>query len=69
MNERARQQDHPRESRSEEPMSSQRLAAPEMKTKIAEAKERARRSKGGSGKTADDLMRLARDQRGVDTRT
>ncbi|MDP9330123.1 MAG: ATP-binding protein [Actinomycetota bacterium] len=53
----------------ERPMPRERLDAPEMKAKIAEAKERATAVEGGSGKTADDLLKLARERRRMDSRT
>ena len=54
---------------SERSMSRERLDTPEMKARIAKAKQRASASEGGSGKTADDLLKLAHEQRRVDTRT
>lgn len=52
----------------ERPMSRQRLDSPEMKAKIARAKQRADASESGDGKTADDLLNLARARRRVDPR-
>lgn len=43
------------------------LDSPEMQARIAKAK--AREGKADSGKTADDLLKLAREQRRVDSRT
>ena len=53
----------------ERPMPKEVLDSPEMKAKIAKAKARARQGRTGPGKTADDLLNLAREQRGVDSRT
>ena len=53
----------------EEPMSRETLDAPEMAARIAKAQARARLGRTASGKTADDLLELAREQRGVDSRT
>ncbi len=53
----------------ERPMPREKLDTPDMKAKIAKAKERANAVEGGSGKTADDLLKLAAEQRRVDTRT
>lgn len=46
--------------RTERPMSREKLDTPEMRAKIAKAKARASAGEGGSGKTPDDLMNLAR---------
>lgn len=53
----------------ERPMSREKLDTPEMRAKIAKAKARASATEGRSGRTADDLRKLAREQRRVDTRT
>jgi hypothetical protein len=53
----------------EEPMSRETLDAPEMTASIAKAQARARLGRTAAGKTAEDLLELARDQRGVDSRT
>lgn len=53
----------------EKPMPREVLDSPEMQAKIAKARARARRGRTGPGKTADDLLSLAREQRGVDSRT
>jgi hypothetical protein len=53
----------------ERPMPREKLDTPEMKAKIAEAKDRARAVEGGSGKTADDLLKLARERWRMDSRT
>ena len=64
---------HPTESseglESEEPMSRETLDAPEMAARIAKAQARARLGRAASGKTTDELLELAREQRGVDSRT
>jgi hypothetical protein len=57
------------ETAPERPMPREKLDTPEMKAKIAKAKERATAVEGGSGKTADDLIKLAREQRRMDSRT
>jgi hypothetical protein len=54
----------------EEPMDREVLDSPEMKARARVALARARRGRHDDGKTADDLLRLAREQRrGVATRT
>jgi hypothetical protein len=53
----------------ERPMSGEILNSAEMTAKIAKAEERARRGRTSPGKTADDLLELAREQRRVDPRT
>jgi hypothetical protein len=53
----------------DEPMSREALDTPEMQAKIAKAQATARRGRTAPGKTADDLLELAREQRGVDPRT
>ena len=60
----------PREGMEEErPMPREKLDSPEMKARIKKARERAASGELGSGKTADDLLDLAREQRNVDSRT
>ncbi|MGH2594717.1 MAG: hypothetical protein ACRDH7_01995 [Actinomycetota bacterium] len=53
----------------ERPMSRARLDSPEMKALIEKALERAAAGEAGTGKTAEDLLELARAQRRVDSRT
>jgi hypothetical protein len=53
----------------EEPMSRATLDTPEMKARIAKAQSRTRLDVAAPGKTADDLLELAREQPGVDSRT
>ena len=54
----------------ERPMPRGKLDTPEMRSKIAKAKERAKATEAaGSGMTADDLLQLARERRSVDART
>ena len=53
----------------EEPMSQEALDTPEMQARIAKAQATARRGRTTPGKTADDLLALAREHRGVDSRT
>jgi len=54
----------------EERMSREQLDEPEVQAAIAKAKERARNPvKGSGGSNREDLLRLAREQRRVGTRT
>jgi hypothetical protein len=53
----------------ERPMTHDELSTPEMQAAIAKARKRIATSDGSPGKTADDLLKLAREQRGVGTRT
>ena len=53
----------------EAPLPRRVLDDPKIQEQIAEAKERARKGGTGRGKTANDLLDLAREQRGVDTRS
>jgi hypothetical protein len=53
----------------EAPLPRRVLDDPKIQTQIAEAKERARKGGTARGKTADDLLDLAREQRAVDTRS
>lgn len=54
---------------SEVPMAREALDTPEMKARIAKAQAKARLGRTATGKTADDLLELAREQRGLDPRT
>ena len=51
------------------PMAREVLDTPKMKARIAKAQATARLGRTAAGKTADDLLELAREQRGVDPRT
>jgi alpha-D-ribose 1-methylphosphonate 5-triphosphate diphosphatase PhnM len=53
----------------EQPMDREVLDSDEMKAKAARALELAKRGKVAPGKTADDLLHMAREQRRVDSRT
>lgn len=53
----------------EAPLPRSVLDDPKIQEQIAEAKERARKGGTGRGKTADDLLDLAREQRAVDSRS
>ena len=62
--------DSDREPKAPVPMIPEQLGSPEMQARIAKARARATASSGGGrGKTADELERLAREQRDVDART
>jgi hypothetical protein len=57
-----------REAGTEEaPLPRRVLDDPKIQAQIAEAKERARKGGTGRGKSADDLLDLAREQRAMDT--
>jgi hypothetical protein len=60
---------HKTEKEQEAPLPRRVLDDPKIQAQIAEAKERARKGGTGRGKTADDLLDLARAQRAVDTRS
>ncbi len=53
----------------EAPLPRRVLDDPKIQAQIAEAKERARKGGTGRGKTADDLLDLAREQRAMDSRS
>jgi hypothetical protein len=53
----------------EAPLPRRVLDDPKIQEQIAEAKERARKGGTGRGKTADELLDLAREQRAVDYRS
>lgn len=53
----------------DEPLSREILDDPQIKKQIDEAKERIREGKTGRGKSAEDLLNLAREQRGMDSRS
>jgi hypothetical protein len=59
----------PQAETEEAPLPRRVLDDPKIQAQIAEAKERARKGGTGRGKTADDLLDLAREQRAVDTRS
>jgi hypothetical protein len=60
---------HKTEEEEEQPLPRRVLDDPKIRAQIEEAKERARKGGTGRGKTADELLDLAREQRGVDTRS
>ncbi len=59
----------PKFSGHEQPVSPDSLNDPEVQAAIEAARERAKQGNAGRGKTSEELMRLARDQRHVGTRT
>jgi hypothetical protein len=50
-------------------MSRERLQAPEMQALIRDAERRAATGRAGEGLTAEQLLRLAREQRDLEPRT
>jgi len=61
--------DIPEAEREARPMSPERLQTAEMQTLILEAEQRAATGRLGEGSTADDLSRMAREQRDLEPRT
>jgi hypothetical protein len=52
-----------------QPMSRERLQAPGMQALIRDAERRAATGRAGEGPTAEELLRLAREQRDLEPRT